>query len=339
MIRVMIVDDSAIVRAVLKKELSKAIDIEIVASVPDPYVARNQIAKIKPHVIILDIEMPRMDGLTFLEKLMEHFPIPVIMVSSLGKKNSVTALKALQLGAFEVIAKPGEAYSIDEVIPKLIETIRVASRYVAKKIIPAKIGKKTAIKSLERTTNKIIAIGSSTGGTRALEDILPTLPATSPGILVVQHMPAGFTKSFADRLNGLCEVEVTEAKKGDSVIPGKVLIAPGNYHMVLKRDGARYIVDIISGSQVFHQRPSVEVMFNSVAKYCGKNSVGVMLTGMGADGASGLLNIKNSGAKTIAQDEKTSIVWGMPGKAVSIGAVDFILPLNRILPKALDLCR
>lgn len=339
-IKVLIVDDSAIVRQVLVKALSQAKGIEVIGTAPDPYIAREKIVTLKPDVITLDIEMPRMDGLTFLSKLMTHYPIPTIIVSSLTKKGGDMALEALELGAVDVICKPGTAYSIDEITPILIERIKGASNVDLKKSELKNDSEKAKIvpkQSLTRTTNKIIAIGASTGGTVAIEKVLMEMPGNCPGIVIVQHMPQTFTKSFAERLNSLCEMEVKEAEQGDSIAPGKVLIAPGNFHMVLKRSGARYYVDVISGPQVFHQRPSVEVLFNSVAKFAGSNAVGVILTGMGADGGSGLLNMKNAGAHTIAQDEKTSVVWGMPGEAVKLNAAEYILPLNKIAEKALFL--
>lgn len=339
-IRVLIVDDSAIVRQALSKALSNTKGIEVVGTAPDPYVARDKIASLKPDVLTLDIEMPRMDGLTFLSKLMTHYPIPTIIVSSLTKKSCDMTMEALELGAVDVICKPGSAYSIGEITAILIDRIKGAANIDLKKeaIIREDI-KKTAIvkQSLTRTTNKIIAMGASTGGTVALEKVLMGMPGNCPGIVIVQHMPQAFTKSFAERLNSLCDMEVKEAEQGDSVVPGKALIAPGNFHMVLKRSGARYYVDIISSPQVYHQRPSVEVLFNSVAKFAGANAVGIILTGMGADGATGLLNMKNAGASTIIQNEKTSVVWGMPGEAFKIGAADHVLPINKIAEKAIQL--
>lgn len=334
MIKVLIVDDSAIVRSVLTREITAASDMEVVGTAPDPFVAREMIARCRPNVITLDLEMPRMDGISFLKKLMEHFPIPVIIVSSLAPKNSEMALLAIECGAVDVVAKPGFAYSIDQVIPDLLAKIRVAA-LIDRSSLLRKIDNATARGSLSVTTNKIIAIGASTGGTRALESILPTLSKTCPGILITQHMPSGFTKSFSDRLNTLCEVDVKEAEVGDAVLPGRVLVAPGNYHMVLKRDGARYVVDIISGEQVYYQRPSVEVLFHSVAQHAGKNSIGIILTGMGADGAVGLKAMRDSGAVTVAQDRESSTVWGMPGEAVKIDAAQFVLPLMEIFPKIL----
>jgi len=333
MIRVLIIDDSAIVRSVLSREISAMPDMDVIGVAPDPFVARELIAQSKPDVITLDLEMPRMDGITFLSKLMKHYPIPVIVVSSLTPQNSEMALIAMECGAVDVVVKPSETYSIDQVIPDLIRKIRIAATIPTERLLcskPQQISSKLSV-----TTNKIVAIGASTGGTRALERILPTLPKTAPGIMITQHMPAGFTKSFADRLNKLCSVEVKEAENGDAVVSGRVLIAPGNYHMILKRDGARYIASVINGEQVHHQRPSVDVLFQSVASNAGQNSIGIILTGMGSDGASGLKSMRDSGAITVAQDRESSVVWGMPGEAVKLNAAQFVLPLSEIFPKIL----
>jgi len=331
--KVLIVDDSAVVRQVLSAEISRAGDMEVVGTAPDPYVARDKILSLNPDVMTLDIEMPRMDGITFLKKIMVYHPMPTIIVSSLTPEGSALALEALSIGAVDVICKPGEAYTVGDVANILIDQIRAAARIDMKKHAELRKVQSTGAAqklSLTRTTNKIIAIGASTGGTVAIEQLLLSMPANSPGIVIVQHMPEKFTKSFAERLNGLCEITVKEAENGDSVIPGTALIAPGNFHMLVKRSGARYHVEIIPGPPVHHQRPSVEVMFDSAAKYVGSNAVGVILTGMGADGANGLLNMKNNGAVTIAQDEATSVVWGMPGEAVKLGAAEHVLPINKI---------
>jgi two-component system, chemotaxis family, protein-glutamate methylesterase/glutaminase len=340
MIKVLIVDDSAVVRQILAKELSKADDITVVGTAPDPFVARTKILQSQPDVMTLDIEMPRMDGLTFLRKIMRHYPIPTIMVSSLTPKGSAMALEALSAGAIDVIPKPGAAYTVGDISEMLIDRVRAASRVSFSKIndIRKSIESQSAVRcSLAKTTNKIIAIGASTGGTVAIEHCLKLMPANAPGIVIVQHMPEKFTKAFADRLNDLCEIEVAEARDGDSIVPGKALIAPGNFHMIVKRSGARYYVEIKDGPQVFHQRPSVEVMFNSVAKYVGANAVGVILTGMGADGAAGLLAMREAGAHTIAQDEKTCVVFGMPGEAVKLGAAEQVVPLEKVTAAALKL--
>jgi two-component system, chemotaxis family, protein-glutamate methylesterase/glutaminase len=331
-IRVLIVDDSAIVRKVFSEELSKYPDIEVVGTAPDPYVARDKIVSLKPDVITLDIEMPRMDGLTFLRKLMKHYPVPTVVVSSLTTKGGKLTLEALDIGAVDVIAKPGAAYSVGDMSAQLAEKIRGAAR--------ARISKRPEddsdterqqpMKALAQTSNKVIAIGASTGGTEALKTLLVQMPSNSPGMVIVQHMPANFTTAFAERLNGLCQVTVREAKDNDSVSHGTALIAPGNYHMLLRRSGARYYVEVKTGPMVHHQRPAVDVLFKSTAQYAGANAIGVILTGMGADGAAGLLDMKNMGAGTIAQDEKTCVVFGMPKEAIKLGAADKVLPLEKI---------
>ncbi|MFP4662118.1 MAG: chemotaxis response regulator protein-glutamate methylesterase [Halanaerobiales bacterium] len=331
-IKVLIIDDSAMVRKILSKELAKEVDITVVGTAPNPYIGRDKIVKLKPDVLILDIEMPRMDGLTFLQKLMKYKPMPVIIVSSLAKNGGEVALRAIELGAAEVIAKPGSSYSIGDMSEQLINKIRAVNKM--KRIEPVKTSstRKTISKSshLIKTSNKIIAIGSSTGGTEAIKQILTALPANMPPILIVQHMPQHFTRSFADRLNQICELEVKEAINGEIASPGKALIAPGNQHMVLKRSGAVYTVDIQGGPLVYHQRPSVEVMFNSVAKYAGPNAVGIILTGMGKDGALGLLEMRKSGAYTIGQNEESCVVYGMPKEAVEVGAVCIEIDLDKI---------
>ena len=334
-IRVLAVDDSAIVRQVLTRELERYPDIDLVGTAPDPYVARDKIVQLKPDVLLLDIEMPRMDGVTFLKKLMRHRPMPIIIISSLTAKGSAMALEAMEAGAVEVMCKPGSAYSVSEMTEQLVSCIRAArwakirtpatnnSTQNAPVPAPARL-------SIGRTTNKIIAIGASTGGTEAIRAVLEQFPANAPGTVIVQHMPAYFTKTFAERLNELCAIEVREAKNGDSVIPGVALLAPGNFHMLLKRSGARYYVEVRTGPQVCRQRPSVDVLFKSAARYAGANIAAAILTGMGNDGAEGLLEIRNAGSYTIAQDEQTSVVYGMPKKAIECGAAAISLPLHRI---------
>jgi len=333
-IKVLVVDDSAVVRKVFSEELSREPDIEVVGTAPDPYVARDKIVKLKPDVITLDVEMPRMDGITFLRKLMKHYPLPVIIVSSLTRKGGALALEAMDAGAVEVICKPGEAYSVGDMSVQLAEKIRAAARArVERKASPAGARSTGLVEtrlSLAESTNKVIAIGASTGGTEALKVVLTQFPPTIPGIMVVQHMPAKFTASFAERLNELCQIHVKEAEDGDSVVPGTALIAPGNYHMVMRRSGARYYVQIKSGPLVCHQRPAVDVLFNSVAVYGGSNAVGVILTGMGRDGAQGMLKMKEAGARNIAQDEKSCVVFGMPKEAIEAGGVDEVVPLEQI---------
>lgn len=335
MIKVLIVDDSAVVRKVISEELSRYDDIEIVGTAVDPYVARDKIVELRPDVITLDLEMPRMDGLSFLSKLMRHYPMPVVVLSSMTPKNSDLALRALDLGAVEVLCKPGASYSTKNISLYLVHAIRSAAVAKVKpdcgasKRRPDSERVKTA-DLLVNTTHKVIAIGASTGGTKAIEAVLAQVPSTAPGIVIVQHMPEHFTSSFARRLNDICPMQVREARDNDHVIPGVALIAPGNQHMVLTRNRGTYAVRIKSGPRVHYQRPSVDVLFQSVAKHAARNAVGVMLTGMGADGAKGLLAMKESGAHTLAQDETTCVVYGMPKEAVKLGAVDEIVPLPNI---------
>jgi two-component system chemotaxis response regulator CheB len=331
--KVLIVDDSAIVRQVFAELISRQADLEVVGTAPDPYVARDKIVQLQPEVITLDLEMPRMDGLTFLKKLMHYYPLPVIIVSSLTPRGSQLALEALESGAVEVLAKPGGAFSVGDLGEQLVEKIRAAALARPKKPSdPSPALKPPSAKPLPalKTTDKVIAIGASTGGTEAIKEILLTLPHNSPGAVIVQHMPPKFTTAFAERLNQMCAVEVKEAQDGDSVLTGRALIAPGNFHMLLRRSGARYSVQVKSGPPVNHQRPSVDVLFNSAAVSAGDNAIGVILTGMGADGAEGLLTLKEKGAYTIAQDEATSVVFGMPKEAIKRHAALKVLPLSRI---------
>ncbi len=313
----------------------------MVGTAPDPYIARERIVRLKPDVITLDIEMPRMDGITFLKHLMRSYPLPVIIVSSLTRKSSKLALEAMSLGALEVLSKPSVAYSVGDMGDQLIEKIRavalvdVKSRLKNKPPTPESNRAVFSPRSLAETTNKLIAIGASTGGTEALKQVLTKIPRNSPGILVVQHMPPNFTAAFAERLNGLCDIAVSEAKNGETITNGKALIAPGNFHMLLKRSGATYYVQIKSGPRVHHQRPAVDVLFKTVAMHAGANALGIILTGMGADGAQGLLTMKQAGAYTIAQDEETSVVFGMPKEAIRLKAVDNVLPLDKIAQAAL----
>jgi two-component system chemotaxis response regulator CheB len=330
MIKVLVVDDSAVVRRIISDELSKFEDIEVVGTAIDPYMAREKIAGLRPDVITLDIEMPRMDGLSFLEKLMTHHPIPVVVVSSLAPENSENSLRALSLGAIEIVSKPGSQFSAPDVTNELVRAVRTASRArVFARTKSAQDTQITALGSLE-TTHKIIAIGASTGGTQAIERVLTKFPANSPGTLICQHMPAGFTNSFAQRLNQVCKIQVKEAKNGDIVVPGVALVAPGNHHMLLKRSGASYSVVVKDGPAVHFQRPSVDVLFQSVAQHAGRNAVGVILTGMGADGARGLGMMHDAGSHTIAQDEDTCVVYGMPKEAVRLGAVDEVKPIGEM---------
>jgi len=340
-IKVLIVDDSAIVRKILSRQLNQHHGIEVIATAPDPYIARDKIVALEPDVLTLDVEMPRMDGITFLRKLMRHHPMPVIVLSSLTPKGGKVALEALAAGAVEVISKPGPAYSVGEACKELVEKIKTASRArINKKAIAQQQGHMPPKRlSMAETTNKIFAIGASTGGVQALTRLLSTLPANAPGTLVVQHMPARFTTSFAERLNNECAVNVTEAVDGDHVIPGRVLIAPGGLHMLLQRSGANYYVTVKDGPAVCRQKPSVEILFNSVAKYAGANAVGAILTGMGNDGAGGLLNMRQNGAHTIAQDEASSIVFGMPKEAIERNAAEAVVTLSDIAKTMIALAR
>ena len=339
MIKVLIVDDSAIVRQVLARELDRAGDIRIVATAPDPYVARDKIVQLRPDVVLLDMEMPRMDGLSFLKKLMKHYPLPVIIVSSLTPAGGELAVEAMNAGAVDVMCKPGSSLSVNDMSEALIEKIRAASRARIEKR-GGQVGTRAQRPQVQitqtRMTETIIAIGASTGGTQAIQEVLTHLPGNSPGIVIVQHMPEQFTASLAARLNQLCSLEVREARNNDSVMPGVALIAPGNYHLLLRRSGARFYVQTKSGPLVCGHRPSVEVMFKSVAQAAGRNAVGVILTGMGRDGASGLLEMRNSQARTIAQDEASCVVFGMPKEAINLGAAETILPLNRIPYKIIE---
>ncbi len=336
-IKVLIVDDSAVVREIFSRELSRDPEIEVVGTAPDPYVARDKIVQLKPDVITLDVEMPRMDGITFLRKLMKHYPLPTIVVSSLTPKGGDLALEAMDAGAVDILCKPGEAYSVGDMSEALIYKIKAAALVdMTKRVKPRLQEKPVQRLSMTRTTNKIIAIGASTGGTEAIREVLTAFPASAPGTVIVQHMPQHFTRSYADRLNTLCAIEVREAQNGDRVVPGKALIAPGNFHMLLRRSGANYYVELKTGPMVYHQRPAVEILFNSVARYAGKNATGVILTGMGKDGAKGLLAMKQAGALTVAQDEKSSVVYGMPKEAFDIGAVQKVLPLKKIAETVLN---
>ena len=340
-IKVLVVDDSAIVRKIFREYLSRESDIEVVGTAPDPYVARDKIIQLKPDVITLDIEMPRMDGITFLKKLMRYYPIPTIIVSSLTREGSKMAMEALACGALEVISKPTDGYSAGDMGMQLVDKIRAVARIPMVKRIQGAVNVPPppvqVSQALKETTNKIIAIGASTGGTEAIKTVLMGMPANAPGIVVVQHMPAKFTTSFAERLNELCKISVKEAQDGDSVVNGTALIAPGNYHMLLKRSGARYYVQVKTGPMVHHQRPAVDVLFNSVAMYAGSNAVGVILTGMGADGSRGLLKMREAGAGTVAQDEKSCVVFGMPKEAIKVGAVDKVVPLQLITKTTLTM--
>jgi two-component system chemotaxis response regulator CheB len=346
-IRVLIVDDSSVVRHTMSEVLSSDPEIEVMATAGDPFIAVERIAREVPDVITLDVEMPRMDGLTFLQKLMAQHPIPVIIVSSLAERGSQTAWRVLEAGAVDIIAKPklGTKQFIEESRILLCDAVKAAARARVKQQTPVEVSdpKLTADvmlprpegKAMVETTEKVIAVGASTGGTEALRVFLEALPADSPAVVVVQHMPEHFTRSFADRLNTLCRVTVKEAESNDSVIRGRVLIAPGNRHMLLKRSGARYLVEVRDGPLVSRHRPSVDVLFRSTARHAGRNAIGIIMTGMGDDGARGLKEMKDEGAYTIAQDEATSVVFGMPQEAIKRGGTDKVLPLPAIAAEAL----
>ncbi|MGA2434117.1 MAG: chemotaxis response regulator protein-glutamate methylesterase [Bryobacteraceae bacterium] len=335
-IKILVVDDSAIVRKVLTEALSAESDLEVVGTAPDPYVARDKILSLSPDVITLDIEMPRMDGLTFLKKLMQHHPMPVVVISSLGQASCAAAMEALREGAVEVLAKPGGPYSVGELRITLANKIRAAARARVSREAPAEPAETTAapapatLVQQAADARRVVAIGASTGGTEAIEKVLRALPANVPGLVITQHIPAGFSKAFADRLNQVCALEVMEAKDGDAVRPGRALIAPGNFHMLLRRASSGYRVSVKDGPMVCYQRPSVDVLFTSVAEAAGAHAVGVLLTGMGSDGAQGLLKMRQAGAATAAQNEATCVVFGMPREAIKLGAAGEVLPLPRV---------
>ncbi len=335
-VRTLIVDDSALVRRILALELSRDPGIEVIGTAPDPYVARDKIVELSPDVVTLDIEMPRMDGLTFLRKLMHYRPMPVVVVSSLTPAGGELALEAIQAGAVEVIAKPGPAYSVGDMSIQLADAIKAAARVNLGPSIP--VARPTVQRlAMTRTTKKIIAVGASTGGTSAIEEMLMAMPHDCPAIAIVQHMPEHFTRSFAQRLRDMCAIDVKEAANGDALSTGRALVAAGNRHMVLRRSGASYYVEVKDGPLVSRHRPSVDVLFKSVARYAGRNAVGVIMTGMGHDGAAGLLEMREAGAGTVAQDEATCTVFGMPGEAIRVGAAQHVVPLREIARKALTL--
>ncbi|MDR2906265.1 MAG: chemotaxis response regulator protein-glutamate methylesterase [Helicobacteraceae bacterium] len=338
MIRVLVIDDSATARAVVQNILESDPEIQVVGVAKNAFEGRDKVVELRPDVICLDVEMPRMDGVTFLQKLMQYVPTPVVMVSSLTRNGAAVTLDALEAGAVDYVAKPS-SYIYDRgsaIEQELLEKVHSAAKA---KVLPRKPAVKPQIatlKALSETTQKLIAIGASTGGTEALKEVLIRMPRNSPGIVIVQHMPASFTGPFSQRLNSLCEIDVREAKNGDSVSTSQALVAPGDQHMVLRRSGARYYVELGGGDKVSGHRPSVDVLFNSVAQNAGANAVGVILTGMGADGAQGMRKMHDAGAKTIAQDEKTCVVFGMPKVAIELGGVDKIVPLDFVPETALQ---
>ncbi len=351
-LKILVVDDSAVVRQALSEILSSAPDIEEVVTAQDPYVAATRLKTFVPDVITLDVEMPRMDGLSFLKKLMSQHPIPVVMCSSLTETNSETALRAMEYGAVDIIQKPrlGTKQFLDESAVLICDAVRAAAGVHVKRVRPSKTRDvqaklnadvmlaKASSKAMVQTTETVVVVGASTGGTEALRVFVEMLPGDFPGVLIVQHMPEHFTTSFAERLNSLSNMTVKEATDGDTVLPGRVLLAPGNKHMLLQRSGARYYVKIKDGPLVSRHRPSVDVLFRSAARYAGGNAVGVIMTGMGDDGAKGMLEMKEAGASTIAQDEKSCVVFGMPKVAIELGGVDHVMPLEQIAQKVANLC-
>jgi len=344
-IKVLIVDDSAVVRQVLEEVLGSDSALQVVGSARDPFVAADIMKRVVPDVITLDVEMPRMDGITFLHKIMTQKPIPVVMCSSLTEKNSETAMKALEYGAVDIIEKPrmGVKQYLEESKVIICDTVKAAAEArlgrarknngfikVEPKLTADAVIEKPNSRAMIQTTERIVVVGASTGGTEALKSFLEALPLDAPGMVIVQHMPEHFTAAFARRLDGICRVSVKEAANDDTVVRGRALIAPGNKHTLLKRSGARYYVEVKDGPLVSRHRPSVDVLFRSAARYAGKNAVGVIMTGMGDDGAKGMREMKDAGAYTVAQDEATCIVFGMPKEAIKLGAVKTVAPLDHI---------
>jgi two-component system chemotaxis response regulator CheB len=351
-VKVMIVDDSAVVRQVVSGLLAATADLEVIAAVADPLLAIERMKKQWPDIVVLDVEMPRMDGITFLRKIMSERPTPVVICSTLTEKGAKTTLEAMAAGAVAIVTKPklGLKAFLADAADDLVATVRaaaranvrrlaarataqalpVSARHTADVILPAGNARPMA-----QTTQRIVAIGTSTGGTQALEEVLTALPRVSPGLVIVQHMPAQFTAAFAARLDGICSIEVKEAETNDRVVPGRALIAPGGRHLLLRRSGAQYHVEVVDGPLVNRHRPSVDVMFRSVAKCAGPNALGVIMTGMGDDGAAGLLEMRNAGARTLAQDEETCVVFGMPREALRRGGVERTVPLGAVADEIL----
>lgn len=336
-VRVLIVDDSALVRQILTKVFNAAPGVKVVGACTDPFDAREQIKRLNPDVLTLDVEMPKMDGVTFLKNLMRLRPMPVVMISSLTERGAEVTLKALELGAVDFVAKPkfDLAQSLESYAEEIVGKVKMAARMgvrlasAPRQAASAAGASKGPVVDL-RTTDRIIAIGSSTGGTEAVKDVFLGLPPNSPGIVIAQHIPPVFSKSFADRLNQTSQLIVSEARDGQQIVPGHAYVAPGDFHLEVIRNGARYECRLSQKDPVNRHRPSVDVLFDSVAKSAGKNALGIILTGMGNDGAQGLKNMLDAGSETIAQDEKTSVVWGMPGRAVECGATERILPLQNM---------
>lgn len=356
-IKVLIVDDSSLIRQLLSEILSSDKSIEVVGTAQDPYAAREKIKKLHPDVITLDVEMPRMDGVTFLKNLMKLHPLPVIMISSLTEKGADITFEALECGAVDFVSKPkiDLAHSLPDYSHEIISKVKAASEVN----VHARSNSGTAIDDIKprhsadvilekegqssrkhfKTTDTIIALGASTGGTEAIKAVLSKMPADAPGIVISQHIPEAFSGPFAKRMNGCSAMTVYEARDGQQILPGHVYIAPGSHHLIIERDGARFVCRLNDGPPVNRHRPSVDVMFRSVAQNVGHNAIGVILTGMGNDGAAGMKELHDAGAKTVVQDEKTSVVWGMPGEAVKLGGVDSVLPLHSIPGKLTTLSK
>ncbi len=343
-IKVLVVDDSALIRSVLKEIIDSHKDMKVVGSAPDPLVARELIKQLNPDVLTLDVEMPRMDGLGFLEKLMRLRPMPVVMISSLTERGSDVTLRALELGAVDYISKPklDIARGLQDYSNEIAEKIRAAARAHIKKTnldVQKSFSADAVLPSLANhiaSTEKLIIVGASTGGTEAIKDFLIKLPPDCPGIAITQHMPEAFTKSFANRLDSLCKITVKEAENGDRILPGHAFIAPGHSHLLVKRSGANYVCELSNGPPVNRHRPSVDVLFRSAANCVGKNAIGVILTGMGKDGAAGMLEMKQAGAYNFAQDEASCVVFGMPKEAIAVGGVDEIVPLQQMSSKVMS---
>ncbi len=347
-IKVMIVDDSALVRQVISHALEASPGISVIGTAADPLFALQKMHARWPDVLIVDIEMPRMDGITFLKKIMAERPTPVVVCSSLAEKGAQATFEALSAGAVSIITKPkvGLKNFLESAANDIVHAVRSAARAnmhalratttnngfagFRPKLTADVMLSSSFNPALAKTTEQVVAIGTSTGGTQALEVVLRKLPATSPGLVIVQHMPEKFTAMFAERLNNLCQIEVREAKNGDHIIPGRALIAPGGRHMMLKRNGAQYVVEVVDGPLVNRHKPSVDVLFRSVAKFAGANALGIILTGMGDDGARGMQEMHAAGTRTIAQDEASCVVFGMPKEAIKLGAVDQVIPLEQV---------
>lgn len=339
--KVLIVDDSALIRSMLREIISSFPDFEVVGAAPDPYAARDMIKQLHPDVLTLDVEMPRMDGLDFLERLMRLRPMPVVMISSLTERGAEVTLRALELGAIDFVTKPKAASTLEleQYADEIAEKLRVAvhAKWRVSAAASAKpASEKPKLKTPFATSEKVICIGASTGGTEAIKEVLMRMPSDSPGMVIAQHMPPGFTRSFAERLNKLCDLTVVEAKGGERVLPGHVFIAPGDDHLLLKRSGANYVTELSKAPPVNRHRPSVDVLFKSAAESAGQNAIGVILTGMGRDGAQGLLAMRKAGSFTIAQDEQSCVVYGMPKEAVSVGAVERSAALDKIAEELLS---